>query len=380
MRTFEEHFAAVRDTVGARETVSLPLLDAAALHAPVAEDVVARFDSPRFDNSQMDGYALPHSEGGTFQVGPTIAAGSDAATIYPDGIGESAAPIMTGAPLPTGASCVVPVEKCSPAQFAAEGEEISAPACAPGQFIRRAGSDARRGERLIPRGTPVDPLVVATLASQDVDSVRVERPSRILVVTGGKEIGTHIPDANGPMLKALARRYGIEVASALRTDDDPAALEKSLTHAIGEHAPDAVVTSGGISHGKFEVVRQILEPHGWFGHVAQQPGGPQGLATFHGVPFLCLPGNPISTLVSFRLYAAPALGCAPRPLRTRLASPAAALPDKDRFYRGVFRDDAAVIGGAGSHLISQAVGANCLIRVPAGVGADEGADVVVYPL
>lgn len=382
MRTYDDHLAAVREAAGHRGTVTLPLLEAVQRRARTATDTVAQFDSPRFHNSQMDGYALPDTAGGSFTVGPTIAAGADAAALYPGGLDGLAAPIMTGAPVPRGTACVVPVEDCTPGEFAEEGAQVTAPASLDGKFVRAAGSDARRGEVLVPAGTVVDPIVVATLAGQDLTSVTVTRPARVVIVTGGKEIGSQIPDSNGPMLAAACAQAGIEVADTLHTDDDPGALRERLDRAIATHGPDAVLTSGGISHGKFEVVRDILEPHGWFGHVAQQPGGPQGLAVYRGTPCICMPGNPVSTLVSFRLYVAPVLGAAPGPQRAALEAhePVAGLPHKERFYRAVLRDGKArVLGGAGSHLIAQAVGANCLIRIPAGHSLPGGADVVVYP-
>lgn len=382
MRTYDEHLAAVRELAGHRGTVTLPLLEAARRRARTAADTVAQFHSPRFDNSQMDGYALPHTAGGSFTAGPTIAAGTDAATLYPDGLDGRAAPIMTGAPVPRGTACIVPVEGCTPNTFVTQGQHLTAPTSTDGHFVRAAGSDARRGEVLVPAGTVVDPIVVATLAGQDLTSVTVTRPARVVIVTGGKEIGSQIPDSNGPMLASACEQAGIAVAQRLHTDDNPGALRERLDRAIATHGPDAVLTSGGISHGKFEVVRDILEPHGWFDHVAQQPGGPQGLAVYRDTPCICMPGNPVSTWVTFRLYVAPVLGTAPAPQHATLEAhePVAGLPNKERFYRGVLRDGKArVLGGAGSHLIAQAVGANCLIRIPAGCSLSGGADVVVYP-
>lgn len=116
MRTYDDHLAAVREAAGHRGTVTLPLLEAVQRRARTATDTVAQFDSPRFHNSQMDGYALPDTAGGSFTVGPTIAAGADAAALYPGGLDGLAAPIMTGAPVPRGTACVVPVEDCTPGE------------------------------------------------------------------------------------------------------------------------------------------------------------------------------------------------------------------------------------------------------------------------
>src|SRR5699024_11356901 len=127
------------------------------------------------------------------------------------------------------------------------------------------------------------------------------------------------------------------------TNDDPAALKTALTDAIENRQPDVVVTSGGISAGKFEVVRQVLESSdsganasaaAWFGHVDQQPGGPQGCAVFNGVSVICLPGNPVSTLVSFRLFVAPVLGHVPPDSWAQLAEATTGIVGRDQFRHG----------------------------------------------
>ena len=144
---------------------------------------------------------------------------------------------------------------------------------------------------------------------------------------------------------------------------------------------DRVTTaSGGISHGKFEVVRQIFR-QGWYGHVAQQPGGPQGLSRFAETPVISLPGNPISTLVSFRTYVAPLLGHAPEPILAPLACDVAGLEDKEQFLRGAVKHGAIrPIGGPGSHLLAQGAQATHLIRIPAGATLRAGELAAAYPL
>ena len=187
------------------------------------------------------------------------------------------------------------------------------------------------------------------------------------------------------MLAALARQYGIDVAGFVRTNDDPSALRADLAEAIITHRPDVIVTSGGISHGKFEVIRQIFEEDGWFGHVAQQPGGPQGLSRLGGVPVVCFPGNPISTLVSFRLYLAPVLGHASEPVRAHLVESVDGLNNREQFRRGTLSiadgtATASFLGGTSSHLMSQAIGATALIRIPANTRLSAGDLVEVFPL
>ena len=385
MRTYPEHLDAVRAACQPRLTHRIPLADAAG--ATLATPLTAAVPQPPFDNSQMDGYALATTAGGVFTVGPTIAAGADVPVHAGVGVAH---PIMTGAKVPEGTACIIPVEAGSPDHFQDEGAQVTLPGAPEGQFIRRTGSDASEGALLIPDCTRLGPVAMAVLASQNIAEVEVVDPARILIVTGGAEIGkpgaATIPDSNGPLLSAAAAEAGIRVLDRVRTNDDPQALAADLRAAIAQHRPDAVVTSGGISHGKFEVIRQVLgaATPNWFGHVAQQPGGPQGLSTFAGVPVISLPGNPISTLVSFRLYVAPILGDAPAHRSAIAGADMPGLPTKDQFLRGTLRTDgtqlvADPVGGTSSHLLSQAVAANCLIRIPAASPVAAGSTVEVLP-
>ena len=371
-----------------------------ALGRTTSADIIAGFDSPRFNNSQMDGYAVPSADGGNFEVAATIPAGTS-----PVPLGGKAAPIMTGAAVPADAAAIIPVEKATPSEFLEPGETISLPATEPGQFIRVQGCDVAAGSTIIPAGTTISAAAVATMASQSILEVEVFSPARILICSGGAEIqaaevatsddSATIPDANAPMIRALASAAGIQVVGHVSTNDDPSDLKTSLAAAIKNLQPDVVVTSGGISAGKFEVVRQVLESCSvaedspatpWFGHVEQQPGGPQGFAVFNGVPVICLPGNPVSTLVSFRLFVVPVLGHVPADSWAQLAEATTGIAGRDQFRRGRvdYRPDGAtvahIIGGSGSHLITQAVEATHIIRIPAGDKLDAGSVVQVYPL
>lgn len=401
MTSPESHLQRIRQLVsthGKATTEQIPVEQ--SLGRTTSADIIAGFDSPRFDNSQMDGYAVPTTDGGRFEVAATIPAGAS-----PQPLAGKAAPIMTGAAVPADAAAIIPVEKATPAEFLESGETISLPATEPGQFIRVQGCDVAAGSTIIPAGTTISAAAVATMASQSIHEVEVFSPARILICSGGAEIqaaevadaqGTAtIPDANAPMLRAMAYGAGIEVVGQVSTNDDPSALKTSLAAAIENLQPDVVVTSGGISAGKFEVVRQVLESSdsganasaaAWFGHVDQQPGGPQGCAVFNGVPVICLPGNPVSTLVSFRLFVAPVLGHVPPGSWAQLAEATTGIAGRDQFRRGrvEFCSDgstvAHIIGGSGSHLITQAVEATHLIRIPAGAQLGIGSAVQVYPL
>lgn len=382
MRTYEEHLAAVRAALRQPRAVSTPLTSAFGRRA--AATYRAEQDLPPFDNSQMDGYALPTCDGGTFTVGRTIAAGDPPGSLEQG----TALPIMTGAKVPEGTVTIVPVEHCEPPHFPEEGATVTVPA-APEQFIRRAGSDVKAGATLINEHALLDAPSIATLASQGLAEVLTYAPARILICTGGAEIGgdgeATIPDSNAPMIAALAAQFGIDVAGFVHTNDDPDTLRSDLAEAVITHRPDVIVTSGGISHGKFEVIRQIFEEDGWFGHVTQQPGGPQGLSRLGDVPVVCFPGNPISTLVSFCLYLAPVLGHAPEPVRAHLTEPADGLNNREQFRRGTLSiadgtATASFLGGTSSHLMSQAIGATALIRIPANTQLSAGDLVEVFPL
>ena len=401
MTSPESHLQRIRRLVAAhceRKTEQIPIEQ--SLGRTTSADIVAAFDSPRFNNSQMDGYAVPSADGGNFEVAATIPAGTS-----PVPLGGKAAPIMTGAAVPADAAAIIPVEKATPSEFLEPGETISLPATEPGQFIRVQGCDVAAGSTIIPAGTTISAAAVATMASQSILEVEVFSPARILICSGGEEIqaaevatsddSATIPDANAPMIRALASAAGIQVVGHVSTNDDPSDLKTSLAAAIKNLQPDVVVTSGGISAGKFEVVRQVLESCSvaedspatpWFGHVEQQPGGPQGFAVFNGVPVICLPGNPVSTLVSFRLFVVPVLGHVPADSWAQLAEATTGIAGHDQFRRGRvdYRPDGAtvahIIGGSGSHLITQAVEATHLIRIPAGDKLDAGSVVQVYPL
>lgn len=389
----EDHLAAISTLLPVRE-IELVAPDR-ALGRRLARSVAAPRPLPAFDNSQMDGYALSdaHLAGGAFPVGPQIPAGADVSCLYPQGLGEPVAPIMTGAQLPDATVAVVPVEHCDPPVFSDAGT-VRIPPCAPGQFLRRTGSDIPAGSMVFPAGHMVNERTVGSAALLGITELPVHRRARVVVCTGGNEVGGtgpgQIADANAPMLAAQCARYGIEVVGRVRTADDPAELSDALEQSIETLAPDAVITSGGISHGAFEVVRQVLEPRGgWFGHVAQQPGGPQGLALLdrngRDTPVICLPGNPVSTFVSFRLFVAPLLGEVDEPMEVTAAIELGGIDGRDSFLRGIVTAEggalsARPVGGRGSHLLAQSITANALLRVPAGQSIAPGESVIAYPV
>ena len=405
---------------------SVPLTEASGrvLAAPLA----APEPSPRFANSQMDGYAISELRGGRFVVGPEIPAGTDPQQLPGKSSPQTerslplAWPVMTGSRLPEGTHAVLPVERAEPPEFLPEGAVITVPSLESGAFVREAGSDVAEGAELAPAGTVLTPPLIALAAQLGWERLPVRARPRLLVVTGGEEIvetgarpgPAQVRDANAVLLSALAGGQGAEVVASVRTGDDPAALARVLGEAAATHTPDLILTSGGISHGRYEVVRQLLlgSPGFWVGSVSQQPGGPQCRGSYEGLPVIGLPGNPVSTWVSFRMLLAPALAEAfgavppPRPVMARMAAAAEGIDGRTQFRRGRLEPGegggwessesefpalrppaltataprAVLLGGPGSHLLAQGALAEALIEIPPGARLAPGDPVVVHPL
>ncbi|MET4095615.1 gephyrin-like molybdotransferase Glp [Arthrobacter sp. UYCu712] len=396
----DEHRESVRRLLAPLRTPDriekLPLL--AALGRGLAADIVAPVDLPPFANSQMDGFAILSSDvpdGGTeLRVVAPIPAGAAPQELAPG----TAAPIMTGAMMPPGADAVVPIEQAVPDSFPVPGEAatVTVPAAPAGNFVRDAGSDIRAGEPALAAGTFLGPGQLGLLAALGLTEVAVYRALRILLVTTGDEVvepgrpleAGKIYDSNGTLLEAAMRQAGLDVTRTGISTDRPGELAALLRR----HAPDVdlIVTTGGVSQGAYEVVRQAMEGHEVdFLGVAMQPGGPQGIGTFDGVPVLGFPGNPVSCLVSFEMFLRPVLGAlfgapAPRPaVRAQLAEAVTSPPGKHQVRRGTLQPDGTVRleGGAGSHLVSALAHSNALIHVPEGIAAlAEGAEVEVWML
>ncbi|RJO75058.1 molybdopterin molybdenumtransferase MoeA [Nocardia panacis] len=382
------------------EQVAVP----AALGRRLAAEVRSPIDLPVFRNSAMDGYAVRAAEvlvaPVRLPVAGVVAAGAAGGDPLPPG---AALKVMTGAPIPPGADCVVPVE-----DVRVDGAAIIVErGRAAGEFVREAGTDVRAGAALIGAGTLLRPRHIAALAAVGLAEVGVLREIRAAVITTGDELvpaaSTLAPgqiyDSNGVALAAALTANGVRVVSVAHSTDSPDEFRRLLRAAT--EAADVVFTSGGVSKGDFEVVREVLAPLGGeFGSVAVQPGGPQGWSVVHGIPVLSFPGNPVSTMVSFEIFARPALrelaGLSPVeshvvPLGDAIRSPAG----RRQFLRGrVLRSttpDSAlstpapvaveVISGAGSHLIAGMAAADALIDVPAEVTAlPEGAPVRIWLL
>jgi len=398
MRSVAEHLAVVLDGVVPLGAVDVDVLD--AIGQTLAGDVVAPWPLPSFDNSSMDGYAVVAADlvGAsaespvTLVVGGDIAAGDSGDLLVARG---RTVRIMTGAPMPAGADAVVPVERTD------GGTEVVSVTGAvdAGAFIRRAGEDVATGAVVARAGDVVTERSVPVLASVGRASVSVVRRPHVVVISTGDELVEaghplehgQIVDSNGVMLVALARAAG---ASAWRTprahdrdDEFRAVLDAALREA------DVVVTSGGVSMGAYDTVKAVLSRSGEvdFVKVAQHPGMPQGSGRLgdRRVPIVTLPGNPVSSFISFELYVRPLIRrLMGKPDVTRPTEPAVCLEGfgspggKTQYARGVLDVNAdgsrsvTPVGGQGSHVVGGLARANALIVVPPEVSRVEPGDVV----
>jgi molybdopterin molybdotransferase len=285
-----------------------------ALGRALAEDVLAQRTLPPWDNSAMDGFAVRSAEFSAplpvrLQVKETIYAGQTPREEVRPG---TCARIMTGAPLPPGADAVVMRERT---RLAPDGSTVELlEAVGPGNFVRPRGEDARAGEVLLPRGTPLGIPELGLLVSQGMQTVPVARRPRVAILSTGDELCRadapaegRIVDANGPVLALAVRRAGGE-PSLLGIARDT--LEDVFTHLSAAEGYDLVLTSAGMSVGEHDFVREALEKLGVerdFWRVAIKPGKPLAVGRKGRTLYFGLPGNPTSSLVTFELFVRPAL-------------------------------------------------------------------------
>jgi molybdopterin molybdotransferase len=390
----DDYRARIASLVPGSPVVPAPLAECVGL--VLGEDVVAPVSLPPFDNSAMDGYAVRAEDVAgaardaavVLPVAEDIPAGrTDVVALRP----HTAHRIMTGAPVPPGADAVVKVEDTDGGE---QRVAVHAPAGV-GTHIRRVGEDVARGATVLAAGTVLGSAQLGLAAAVGRGELPVYRPVRALVLSTGSELVApgnplrhgQIYESNSVLLAAAVREAG-GVATVLRfVPDDVAAFHE----AVAAHADaDVLITSGGVSAGAYEVVKDALSGQGVeFLRVAMQPGGPQGCGRFGSLPVVTLPGNPVSTALSFELFLRPAIrgamgyGDVDRP-RARVATTEAlrSPAGKRQYRRGRLAGSSVTpVGGPGSHLLASFAAADCLIEVPEeATEVPAGADVDVLLL
>jgi molybdopterin molybdotransferase len=388
MRSVEEHQRVVAGLITPRPPVTVGIGDALGL--VLAENVVAPLSLPGFDNSAMDGYAVVAEDIADasdahpvkLPVAEDIPAGRTDALVLEPGTAHR---IMTGAPLPAGATAVIPVEATDGAT-----DVVTIRASAqPGQHLRRAGEDVTEGTTVLLAGQELTPAALGLAAALGLGELNVVPRQRVLVMSTGSELvapGTpllpgQIYESNAVMLSAAVRDAGGEVTTVAMTSDDVdtfrATLQQHAAHA------DLIITTGGVSAGAYEVVKDSLGEEVEFVKVAMQPGMPQGAGRVAGAAgpatsslgtsIITLPGNPVSALVSFEVFIRAPLRAAmglPHPERTRitaeLTEPLTSPRGKRQFRRGVLDAQGRTVtsyGPPASHHLRWLASANCLLEI-----------------
>ncbi len=358
----------------------VPVWDASA--RVTAEPARARVDLPPFRSSAMDGYAVRAADlPGTLPVVDRIAAGRPAAGAL--AAGEAMA-ISTGGVVPDGADSVVPIEYVVHRDNAIEvGEPVPA-----GAHVRPRGGDVAAGDVVVASGVQLGPAQLGALAAAGVASVACVRRARLAILATGSELARpgeelgpgQVYEANSLMLAAALAAVGADIDELPAVADDESAHRKALERGL---AADVLVTSGGVSVGPHDLVRQIEADLGVeevFWRVAIKPGKPVSFGVRGETLVFGLPGNPVSSLVGCELFVKPALRALhglPDPLPRlepgRLAAPLRRNTARDDFVRARSRRDRdgvvlEPLSGQESHMIVHAAAADALVHVPRGEG------------
>ena len=372
-----------------------------AIGRVLTDDVVAGEDVPPFANSAVDGYAVRAADlamvPAELHVVGEVAAGAEP---YGGVVGAGeAVRIMTGAPLPDGADAVAMVEDSE----RLDGDRVRLFRTVPsGASVRSVGDDICAGDLVVPAGTVVSPAVAGVLASVNARRVAVVPAARVAVLSTGDELVTdgsplrpgQIRESNATMLAPLLTEAGCVVDHRGVVPDDEALLEAVLRDAASSN--DAVVTSGGVSMGDYDVVKAVLgriAEMQWL-QVAIKPAKPFAFGVLDGTPVFGLPGNPVSSLISFELLARPALrrmmghGHVARPSLVGVTDGDLRRQSdgKVHFVRvtGAFADDGRYhvrpVSAQGSHQLAATALADALVVLPDGDGVPAGTDVAVVML
>ncbi len=385
----------LREARGELSVEELPLRE--AYGRVLAEDLASLVDHPDQEDSAIDGYACREEDARAASpenpvrlrfIGEAPAGRAFRGEV---GRGEAVA-VYTGAPIPKGADAVVRVEDTR-----REGDFVLLFAPASPQDLRPKGGDLRRGEVYLRRGDLLTPGRLGLAAAMGYPRLRVFRRPRVGILTTGDEVvepGEPLPfggvyNANAYSLMGLVLEAGGEPVLLGKVPDRP---EEVLKRLEGAGPLDLLLTSGGVSMGAYDVVRKVLEEAGEviFWRVRQQPGGPLLFARLQGLPVLGLPGNPVSTMVTFFLYGRSFLfrllqRTEPpyRPLKARALTPFKGARGKKAFRRGVLllpEGTVRTTGDQGSFVLRSMALANALVVLPPDRDAREGEEVEVLPL
>ena len=400
MISVEEALEKVLSYIKVLDGIEIPILE--CLGQVLADDVYSSIDIPPKDNSAMDGYAVKAAD---------IAGASASSPVYLDIIGESKAGtvsdtrvkahttvrIMTGATLPKGADSVVPFEETDETQRKDKPlKQIGIlKAVEKGKNIRSAGEDIAKGHLALPKGAVLRPAQVGVLASLGLKTIRViRRPTVAILATGDElvELGKplsegQIYNSNSYSAAAQVLRYG-GIPKVLGIARD---TEKDLTKKIGEAlTTDMLLTTGGVSMGDYDLVKDVLAKQGEisFWKVRMKPGKPLAFGTIKGLPHLGLPGNPVSSMITFELFARPAI--LKMMGKTNLTRPTVDVIMESHikngdgrriFARAIVRKEgdrlyAKTTGPQGSGILTSMSMANALVIVPENVAAVKEGDVV----
>jgi molybdopterin molybdotransferase len=397
VRTVAEHQSVVAELLVRTEVVELGLAEAAGL--VLAQDLVAARALPAFDNSAMDGYAVRAADvaGASVEHPVALPVAEDVPAGRVDGpplAPGTAHRIMTGAPVPEGADAVVQVEATDGGTVTVLVHEERAA----GTHVRTAGEDVAVGETVLTAGTELGAAQLGLVAALGEPTVRVHRRLRALVLSTGSELVAagqplvhgQIHESNGVMLCTALRAAGAQAEQLHFVADDVEAFHAALAPRL-EHV-DLVLTSGGVSAGAYEVVKDALTGQGVeFAKVAMQPGMPQGAGRLRGVPVVTLPGNPVSSLVSFEVFLRPAVRGAMghgrthrRVVRARLTEALDSPQGRRQYRRGVLDEAAGTvrpIGPPASHFLRWLAASDCLLDLhEETTHLDPGAEIDVWVL